>query len=341
MGKRNIKREGYGMTTDLIPQNLNPVTLFTNKGLDPVLLEIKKKVDEFIPNLETATGRKEIASLAYKIAQSKTFLDDMGKKLVADRKAEIKLVDDERKRARDFLDSEKERARKPLTEWEQAQAAEEERKRLEDKFNADFDEALHMDELFNREREIKRKEAEFARIEADAKAKADAERLEKERLEREARIRKEAAEKAEREAQEKIEAERLRALKAEADAKAAAEQAERNRIAAEERAKIEAERAEKAKIEAARQAEIDKQIAIKKATEETERKADEKKAAEEREAARLREAAEKQAANKKHQAEINNKILSGLLNLGISEELGKTLIRAVAKGQIENLVIKY
>jgi len=329
---------------DLIPKQINPVKLFSENGLEPVLNEIKSKADEFLKtaSLETASSRKEIASFARTIASSKVFLDDMGKKLVEDRKAEIKLVDNERKRMRDALDAERDRVRKPLSDWEAEEEKKQEARRIEAAFLMDWDEALHMDDLFTREREIKRKEAEFARIEAEAKAKAEAERLEKERIEREERIRKEAAEKAEREAQEKIEAERQKAVRAEEDARAAAERANHDRIAAEERAKLEAERAEKAKIEAARQAEIDKQVAIKKATEEAERKAAEKKAAEELEARRMKEAAEKQAANKKHQAKINNEILNDLVTVcGLPEIGAKAVIEAIAKGKIRNVRIQY
>jgi len=217
-----------------------------------------------------------------------------------------------------------------------------EARRIEAAFLMDWDEAIHMDDLFTREREIKRKEAEFARIEAEAKAKAEAERLEKEKAEREERIRKEAAEKAEREAKEKIEAEKQRALKAEADAKAAAEKAERNRIAAEERAKLEAIRVEEARLAAEKQAEIDKQNAIKKAVEEAEQKQRAEKEAEAREAARIKAEEERKASDKKHQARINNEVLVDLMAVCGLPELGaKAIIEAVAKGKIKNMRIQY
>ncbi|EES5368095.1 cell envelope biogenesis protein TolA, partial [Escherichia coli] len=37
----------------------------------------------FVPDITTAKGRKEIAYLAYKVAQTKTYLDGLGKDLVA------------------------------------------------------------------------------------------------------------------------------------------------------------------------------------------------------------------------------------------------------------------
>jgi len=327
--------------TDLVPKTITATALFAENGLDPILTEIKRKVDAFEPNLETATSRKEIASFAYKIAQSKTFLDGLGKDLVAEQKAKIKLVDAERKRARDFLDSEKNRVRQPLTDWETEEAEREEKRRQEMLYQMDWDEAIQMDDLFNREREIKRKEAEFARIEEERRQREEAARIAKEQAEREERLKREAKEQAERDAQAKVEAERQRALKAEQDAKEAAERAERDRIAAEERAKIEKEQAEKARIEAARQAEIEKQKAIELATRQAEERARLEKEAAERKAAEEKAERDKIAANKKHQAKINNKILTAMENTGISQNVAKAVICAVAKGKIPHMTINY
>jgi colicin import membrane protein len=309
--------------TDLVPKTITATALFAENGLDPILTEIKRKVDAFEPNLETVSSRKEIASFAYKIAQSKTFLDGLGKDLVAEQKAKIKLVDAERKRARDFLDAEKDRARKPLTDWEAEEAEREEKRRQEMLYLMDWDEALVMDDLFNREREIKRKEAEFARIEEERRQKEESERLAKEQAERDERLKKEAIEQAERDAQAKIEAERQRAMKAEQDAKAAAEKAERDRIAAEERAKLEKEQAiELATRQAEERARLGKETADRKATEE-------------------KAAADKLAANKRHQAAINNKILDAFSVLDIPQGVAKAVICAVAKGQIPYMTINY
>lgn len=329
------------MTNELVSKNITATALFAQNGLDPILSEIKQRVDEFTPNLETASGRKEIAGFAYKIAQSKTFIDSLGKKLVADRKAEIKLVDQERKRARDFLDAEKERVRKPLTEWEAEEARKEEDRRREMEFQLDWEEALKEDAIFNREREIQRKEEEFARQEAERKAKEEADRLEKERIANEERLKKEAAEQAKRDAEEAIRKEKERAERIEREAKEAAEKAERDRIAAEERAKLEAERIEREKKEAAERAEREKQEAIRLERERIEREAKEKKEAEDRDAARIKAEAEALAANKKHQAKINNEILSAFISYGMDEDTARTVIRIVAKNMIPHMGIMY
>lgn len=39
---------------------------------------LEREIAEFVPDLETETGRKKIASLAYKVARTKTAIDDAG-----------------------------------------------------------------------------------------------------------------------------------------------------------------------------------------------------------------------------------------------------------------------
>lgn len=88
-------------------------------GLDPFLAKIREEIDGFVPDVTTRKGREAIASIAYKVARSKTALDNVGKELVADLKEVPKKVDAERKRMRDLLDSWQAEVRQPLTEWEQ------------------------------------------------------------------------------------------------------------------------------------------------------------------------------------------------------------------------------
>ena len=112
--------------TDLIEaKGLDPVKLLCEPGnLEELLRKIEKEATKDVPDVSTATSRKEIGSIAYKVARSKTILDDVGKDFVAERKEAIKEIDAQRKKARDFLDKLKDKIRKPLDEWE----AEEKRK---------------------------------------------------------------------------------------------------------------------------------------------------------------------------------------------------------------------
>ncbi|MEW2869587.1 hypothetical protein AB1A95_33100, partial [Pseudomonas aeruginosa] len=91
----------------------------TANGLDPFLAKIREEIDGFVPDVTTRKGREAIASIAYKVARSKTALDNVGKELVAELKEVPKKVDAERKRMRDLLDHWQAEVRQPLTEWEQ------------------------------------------------------------------------------------------------------------------------------------------------------------------------------------------------------------------------------
>lgn len=91
------------------------------ENLDPLIKRIEDEVRSHVPDLTTAKGRDAIASLAYKVSRSKTALDEAGKKLTEDAKREISVVDAARKKIRDKLDALRDEARKPLTEWEQAE----------------------------------------------------------------------------------------------------------------------------------------------------------------------------------------------------------------------------
>jgi len=110
----------------IIDQSTALEVFTAEKGLDPYLQEVRDEIDSFIPDLTTDKGRKAIASMAAKVSKSKTALDSVGKNLVADLKTKPKLIDAERKRARDLMDAWRDEVRLPLTEWEQAKKAREE-----------------------------------------------------------------------------------------------------------------------------------------------------------------------------------------------------------------------
>jgi hypothetical protein len=116
------------MSNELIAiEKLNALDVFQNNGLEPVLNQIAERARTIVYDLDTDKGRKEIASMAYAVARSKTAIDDIGKDLVADWKEKAKKVDNERKRARDFLDALKDEIRQPLTQWEGRVAEHEEK----------------------------------------------------------------------------------------------------------------------------------------------------------------------------------------------------------------------
>lgn len=113
-------------TTELavVPSQESALAVYSaEKGLEPWLQVIRTEIDGFTPDISTRKGREAIASMAYKVARSKTALDDVGKKLVADLKEVPKKIDAERKRVRDTLEAWQEEVRRPLNEWQAAEDA--------------------------------------------------------------------------------------------------------------------------------------------------------------------------------------------------------------------------
>lgn len=235
------------MSEALIPlESVNAVEVFTGGTLDDLLQRIRTEAVSLVPNVNTVAGRKEIASVAYKVSRSKTAIDDAGKALVSDLKKQTGDIDAARKKARDTLDALRDEVRQPLTDWEAEQERiERERVQAEKRAKAEA-EALRIADLERREAELRAKEEAIRAAEEAERQRAAAEKAEKDRIEREAQLQRDAEARAKREAQEAIE----RAEKAAADAQAAAQ---REAAAAEQRAKDAAERAQRDKEEAVRQ----------------------------------------------------------------------------------------
>ncbi len=114
-------------TTLFGPIPLTPakaMTLFQGAKAEIELKNILGEVEGSATNAvegfdaSTSEGRDRLKSVAYKVARTKTALDDHGKELVADLKDKAGRIDRLRKVARDFLDDLKERVRKPLTDYE-------------------------------------------------------------------------------------------------------------------------------------------------------------------------------------------------------------------------------
>jgi transcription termination factor Rho len=69
----------------LIPASkLDVAIIFSDEGLEEILTEIERQVKAHVPDVTTDHGRKDIASLAYKVARSKTVVDDFGKSVISD-----------------------------------------------------------------------------------------------------------------------------------------------------------------------------------------------------------------------------------------------------------------
>lgn len=345
---------------------LTPAVVFGPGGVDDILGKIEREVRSVATDISTADGRASIASLAYKVARSKTALDEMGKELVADLKAKTGAVDAERRRIRDRLDALKEDVRKPLTEWENADkqrvdAHEQTIAAIAGTVDFGFNEPS-LDEINRRlefvENEYARDWEEFKKRAADARettvgtlqklreqtVKRAAERAELERLQRE------AAERAQQERDAKIAADAAEKAKQEAEAKAKREAEEAAAKANAERARVEQEKAEA--VARAEKSEADRIAAAQKADGERLEalaKAERDKAAaieaeRARVAAEQAKAAAEQAArdaDKKHRGKINGEVRDAIVELGVTAEHAVAVVTAIAKGAIPHVKISY
>lgn len=96
------------------------VELYSKSGsLKPLIEKIRKEVLSIAPDVTTARGRDEIASLAYKVARSKTKVDEIEKKRGEKARLELERINSERKIWRDEMDKLKDEVRKPLTDYEE------------------------------------------------------------------------------------------------------------------------------------------------------------------------------------------------------------------------------
>lgn len=330
--------------TDLVViEKTNALAVFTSQEqLDPLIEAIEKEARSLVPDLSTKKGRDAIASMAHKVARSKTYIDNAGKDLVAELKALPKQIDESRRLVRERLDALKDEVRRPLTEWE----AEQERIKAEEAMNAMHEEALAMNAEFDLQR--------AAKIEADHEMallmneKIDREReearqkAEQAKREHEERIKREAEENARREADEAAKREIEAAAAREREATLAKERAERE-------AKELAEKAGRDRIEAEQRAEREKQEAIaeeqRKAHEEAERI---KRENEQREQARLDEEKRikneeaRRAADENHRKVIGTAVVNGLIaHAGLSREDAIAAFVALKENLIPHVNINY
>lgn len=332
------------------------VALFTEgQGVTELLADIRKKASSLVPDVTTAKGRKEIASIAYAVAKTKSHLDGVGKELTAKYKEIPARIDANRKLIRDTLDALKDEVRAPLTQYE---AAEEARvAALKERMAAFADAKQANSELPSAELEHYLQQIEAIAIDdsweemtaqagvakdaavlhlrtAIEKAKereaqaAELERLRqaqaaREQEDRERRIAEQAAAaEAQRQEQARLDAERRereareREQQAEARRIAEAEQAEQRRLQAEENARRQAEEA------AARAAEQERQ-----------RIENEQRLKAEEDARR--------AADRAHRGRINSSIVMDLMGMGLSEDFAVNLVKHIASNKIDHLSINY
>lgn len=347
-------------TKELIVINeLTPADVFKPNGLDGVIGQIQTALASLPPaDPATEKGRKEIASRAARIAKSKTYIDRIGKEYGEDLRARINVINAERKRAWDILETIQHEVRKPVTEFEErakARIAAHEASIAAIEYSAEALRATWPNETVAdlkagreayaqfRARDWEEFAARAAAILDAAEAEADgfiakreameAERAELDRLRKEAeareredrerRIAEEAAAKAKAEAEAAQRMAEERAAQAERDKAEAVARMERERIEAEERAareKAEAEARAKAQSEAAARAERDRI-----------------------EAERVKAAAEaaKREADEKHRADVHAKIHMAIVECGADHVTAASIVTALSEGKIPGVTVAY
>jgi hypothetical protein len=315
------------------------------------------------PNTSTVAGRKAIASLAYKIARTKTAIDDAGKKLNEDARAKINAVDAQRRKIRQELDDLAAEARKPLTEWEEAEQRRANRaaimrgdidrlRRIEagDGSNLIADRLAQLHAITpdpaavggeadaltaKRDAAVVAVETALANArqhEADQAelARLRAEREEQERQERE-RAEREAAEKAERERKEREAAEAKR--REEAAAEGARQEVEQKAEAERRRHEAEIAAAKRAAEEAAAKAEAEKKAMIAA----QERQEAERKAA----AERAEKEAAARAADREHRGKIMGAAKAAIMGLGPDEETARKIVLAIVANEVPHVTLSF
>ena len=340
------------------------VALFTEgEGVEAMLADIRKQATSLVPDLSTAKGRKEIASIAFSVAKTKTYLDGFGKELTDKYKEIPKRIDANRKLIRDYLDALKDEVRAPLTQYEAAEEArvaalqsrlarlnelgsyasieiaaadlqvmlnEVEQNALDDTWQELLPQATVAKELAAKRlgealAARQKYEAEQAELEQLRQKQAEQDRIDRERL-----IAEQAAEQARREEENRQRLEREAAQHRE-------QEAQRQALAArerEEQARRDAEAAELAR----QQAEAN---AARMAEEAAARAAEQERQRIELEQARKQQEDERRAADMEHRRTINNAILMDLMGLGIEEGKAINLIKHIANNKIAHLTINY
>lgn len=345
-------------TTALVTlQPENALTLFKDgKGVDVLLADIRKQASSLVPDLSTKKGRDEIASVAYAVTRTKTYLDGLGKALVDEYKEVPKKIDANRKIIRDTLDTLRDEVRAPLTAYEEAEANRV--AALQQRLNeiaqlgnmpvtaihgataeqlggwlAQLEQIAIDDSWQEKQTEAGvAKEAAILKVTQalEARKQYEAQQAELERL------RQEQAKRDEKERERQI-AEQARQQEAERQLQERAESQRREQQAKEreEQARRDAEEAQRKQIEAEANAQRQAEEAAARAAEqERQRIEDEQRAAAE-EAAR-------RAADVEHRRTINASAVTAImLAADVDPEQARLVVEAIARGKIPNVSISY
>ncbi len=358
----------------------NAPAIYVAGGLKQFIDLVKAEVEGEVPDLTTRKGRERIASLAAKVSKSKTAVEKPGRDYLRRLKEMPKVVEAELREFVTKMDALRDETRRPLTEWEQAEAERvkgHEMRMLGLRAEASDLGSLNTEELLS---SIARVESvalddsweEFAAEAGQVKdqvlaalreALAARQKYEAEQAEL-ARLRREAEERAEQDrirlAQEAaVEAERQRVAQqqqAEREAAARREQELLDQAAAQEREaenqrlqlKLQAEQAERARVQAEadrvaaeQRAEQERQAAARRAEEAAEQARQDERRRADAAAAEILRQQEAREADKAHRASINRAAQEAFIAEGMPEACAKQAVTLIAQRKIPNIAISY
>ncbi len=340
----------------------NAPAIYVAGGLQQFITLVKAEVEGEVPDLKTRKGRERIASLAAKVSKSKTAVEKPGRDYLRRLKEMPKVVEAELREFVTAMDALRDETRRPLTEWEDAEAArvaahEQAIARLRahgadlaqltsedlldrigtvdgialgeawEEFAAEAGQVKDQVLVVLREslasrQKYEAEQAELARLRAEQEAR--------EKADREAAIAREAEDRARAEAERKAQAEREVAERRELELKLQAEQAERAKA-----------QAEAGRLEAEQLAEQERQNAAKRAEEAAElARQDERRRADEAAAEIIRQQ-DARERDKAHRRTVNRAALDAFVAGGMTEECAKQAITLIAERKIPNINIQY
>lgn len=300
--------------------------IYGHNKLDGFYEDVKKKVNE-VPDLTTEKGRARIASLSSKVSSSKTAIEKPGRAYLKRIKEMPTKIEKELREFVGKMDALRDEVRKPLTDYE---AAKRERASWIAGLRRD---PMEVSQLCADEIKISIDAVENITLDyewlGDFEAEACSVKLGTLKMLKDALSVREKYE-AEQAELEKLRAEAAACEQKEREERIAREAAEAARLRQIQEAEQAAAKAKQDAIDAAARAEREKQAAID---------AERKRQADQAEAERLEtEAREK---NKAHAKKINNEALDDLVDIGLSPELAKAVVVAIAKGSVRNVKINY
>lgn len=335
--------------------------VFTTQGaIDPLLARVRERIDNFTADASTTKGRAEIRTFAHSIVKTKAAMEAVGKGLADEQKLIPKKIDESRRMLRETLDGWHDEVRKPLTDFETAEAARVAHHKAEIarlirspstvSSAAEIRECLAGIEAIAIGPELEEFVADYAQSKDAAVRELRSKLAERERLDAEqaelTRLRREAEEQAARDRDERIRAAAAEAERERAEQAAAAELQRVEREAAAATARAEAQAQAERDAAARREQELrDAAEAERRRAEDAERRAAEaeRRAKDEAKAKADRIAAEarRREEDAKRRTKVEGAAVAALVAGGIDEAVAHDVVALIARRAVPHVSIAY